>query len=291
MATRIEQIISAARVTLADKDAQRWSDDDLLLLINEAHQDFATETELLSGRVQIPLTIGDPYFTLPDDVYLVTRVLWGDTLLPIVSHTELDRHAILHKLSDFDIYTSDTWETDEGEPQAFIYDRRNMSEGKVYPIPDESIITSSYTFEDRGEFVGDGRLGVTVAIDDYTANSVYGVIGDIYEPDVQLELFNSVYGVLAGVSETTGVIHIYYVKVPDDLVTVEDSLATPPLFDKALKYYTIGHAFLNDIDTEYQAKGTQQLQLYERELLKAKHVEQRDGTRAGQMSTDYRKVI
>ena len=101
MSTRIEEILRLARITLADQDKQRWSDDDLLAFLNEAHIDFATETQLLAGRVEIPVTIGDPYFDLPEDVWLITRVLLGTTNLPLVSHTELDYRQTISRLGDF----------------------------------------------------------------------------------------------------------------------------------------------------------------------------------------------
>lgn len=342
MATRIQNILADARITLADPGAQRWSDANLLRLLNEAQKDFASETQLLAGRIEIPLTIGDPYFTLPDNVWLVTRVLWGTELLPVISHMELDRLNTLNSLRDFELSPSLTWEADEGSPEAFLYDRRNVSEGKVYPIPDDSIVTTSYTFVDRvvdleegvfnniygitlsiddyvmlqdegvvtdvdetwlkdsygvvsalGDtreqgYVGDGVFGFTVAIDNYTMDSVYGIVATLYDPDVVLETFNSDYGVITDINETSAVMKIYYVKIPDDIESTDDALITPYMFDKALKYYVVGHAFLNDLDTEYQQKGAQQLQLYERELLKAKNTERRDGARTGTLSTSYR---
>lgn len=352
MATRIEDILRLARITLADQDKQRWSDDDLLAFLNEAHIDFATETELLAGRVEIPVEINNPYFTLPDEVWLITRVLWDTKKLPIISHTELDTRQTIYRLRDFGLQPTDSWESDKGQPEAFLYDRRNQNEGKLYPIPDESIVTSTYTFADRfnvitednitslvgvytgedpvsmdfgvasdsitgqfedeysspfgfydassvsvgvngagDEFVGNGLLGVTIGIDDYTFSSPFGVVVNTYDPQITREFYNSDFGVVSGITENTGILYIYYVKVPNSITQLTDSLATSPMWDKALKYYVIGHAFLVDIDAEYQAKGMEQLQLYERELLKAKKTEQRDGTRAGEFKTDYRRVI
>lgn len=342
MATRIENIIKDARVTLADKDAQRWSDSDLLRLVDEAHRDFATKTKLLTGRIEIPLEVGNPYFDLPEDVWFITRVLYGDEVLPVASHSELDRLGTTTILKDFGLSPSNTWEADEGSPEAFLYDRRNLSEGKVYPIPDESILSSAYGFEDRiidiesgvfnniygfamsvdsfemsnlegcvteadevdlkqvygvmseyGDsreqgYGGDGVFGFTVSIDGYTADSIYGLVGDIYDPSRTKVAFNSPYGVLSLISDIKNNLKIYYVKIPQHLELVTDDLLTPQMFDKALKYYVIGHSFLNDLDTEYQAKGMQQLQLYERELIDAKSTEIRDGVRTGTLQTQYR---
>ena len=291
MSLRVQNILAKARVTLADQDKQRWSDDVLLAFLSEAQQDLATETQLLAGRVSLPIEINNPYFTLPDDVWLITRILYGEKRLPLVSHTELDTRQTVYRLRDFGLQPSDTWESDKGMPEAFLYDRRNQNEGKLYKIPDESVVTSTYPFTDQGGYAGDGALGLVTDIEGYTTDTVFGVVTDTYDPLVTEEFYNSVFGVVGSMSENENNLLIYYVKLPEDITDINAELQTSPQWDKALKYYVIGHAFLADIDAEYQSKGMEQLQLYERELLKAKKTEQRDGTRAGEFRTDYRRVI
>ena len=38
MATRIEKILKSARVTLADKNGERWTDADLISILDEGHK-------------------------------------------------------------------------------------------------------------------------------------------------------------------------------------------------------------------------------------------------------------
>lgn len=293
MTTRIERIFKNARVTLADKDKQRWSDEDLLLLLDRAHKDFCRQTQILSGRVELPLVVGNAYFDLPDNVWLITRALYAGKLLPILSHTDIDHCSMTHRFRDFGIDTGSAWEEDTGSPQAILYDRRNLQECKVYPIPDKSIVQAEYTFADNPDvgFVGSGNLGVVVGIDDYSLSSEFGVVVDTYEPTIDREYYETRFGVVSNITENDGIIKLYYVRIPDTLETVEDELETPAMFDDALCFYVIGHAFMNDLNAEYQQKGAQQLTFYEREVLVGKSTETRDGTRTGTQHTNYRRVI
>ena len=293
MATRIEKILKSARVTLADKNAERWSDDDLLQILDEGHKDLCRQTQILHDRADIVLTIGDPYFNLPADCWMITRVLYDDEVLPIISHTELDNQTLAHYQIDFGLTSGAyNWEEETGLPKAVIYDRRNLLQGKIFPIPSAEIADTEYTFirpEDRPvEFAGDEYLGLVTEVEDYTFASDFGVVTNLFDPEVNVEEFISEFGVVTAVNEVIDSLRVYYIKNPTDLATVEDELETPYMFDTALKFYVVGHAFLNDINEEYQAKGSQQLIFYQRELDVASKTSQRDGTRAGQFETQYR---
>ena len=239
------------------------------------------------------------------------------------------------------------WELDEGCPEALVYDRRNLLEGRIYPIPNDCIVERAYTFstekqneyqmgstvfgvfadvpddifsqvegvtsgmddfdllqeygvlsnilafdiEGPRDFDGDELLGVVVEIDKYTTNSVYGVLVDLYDPSIKGETFNSVYGVVGDIVEIKHPLKIWYIKNPKDITSSDDELDTPYMYDTALKYYVVGHAFLDDHDQQYQAKGAQQLAFYERELQVAFKTQARDGTRAAQFETTYRRVF
>jgi len=147
MATRVERILSNARLTLADPNKERWDDATLIAILNEAQIDFCQQTQMLHERVDVPIIIGNPYFNLPDDCWLLTRVLYDNSPLPLVTHHELDNVTMSRRFVDFGLPTAGSrWEVTKGEPQAIIYDRRNMLEGKVYPIPDRPIKDVAYNF-------------------------------------------------------------------------------------------------------------------------------------------------
>lgn len=290
MATRIERILELARVSLADKQKQRWSDSDLLLILDEGHKDFCRQTQLLHGRTEVLLEVGNPYITLPEDCWLLTRVEYAGVSIPFTTTTKLD-HQPVRRGNDFDYYSSTDWESDVGRPEALIYDRRNLGEARLYPIPDETIYDVRYTFSTPAPaFVGAELLGEVTGVDDYTLSSDFGVVTGFFEPGVN-DYFSSDFGVVVEGAATDDQLIVWYIRNPAEVAAVSDDLDTPAMFDTALKYYVVGQAYLNDINEEYQAKGAQQLAFYQRELDIANKTQQRDGTRAAVHETSYRRGI
>jgi len=182
MATRVEKILSNARLTLADPRKERWDDDTLIAILNEAQIDFCQQTQMLHKRIDVPIIIGNPYFALPDDCWLLTRALYNNTVLPLVTHQELDTTSGARWYVDFGLPTAGTdWESTTGEPQAIIYDRANMLEGKIYPIPNKPIKESIYLFdaEEAETFFEVELFGVTTLFDGATLVDDYGVISSL----------------------------------------------------------------------------------------------------------------
>lgn len=192
MATRIENIITRARDTLADPGAQRWSDDRLVRLVNEAQEDIAKQSRLLKGQATLTMEVGKHTYDLPSDIWLLTRATFNFCPIKLYSYDNMDEYARKEILSDSNYtewerhtgYQTDNvvrecWEDDEGSSiEALIYDRRNMQEIRVYPIPNEGITESTYTFQNSG-FLD------TVF---YVADTPYGVLTDTEEPDSLIEV-------------------------------------------------------------------------------------------------------
>lgn len=301
MATRIENILLRARDTLADPNGERWSTSRLLRLLDEGQQDIAKHTKILKGQTDLPLAEGQAVYQLPSDLWLITRAAFNGCLIPLQSHAELDELIRNHAINSKDNYTDNRsysttdrsagsfcWELDTGSTiEALIYDRRNVSEIRVYPIPNEGIATNSYAFvTEDPEFSGAELLGVTTDITDYSFDTVYGVVTELYDPIVEVENFLSPYGVLTGVNESEGVVHIWYVKVPTvELTSVDDELEIPAMFDTALKHYVVSMAFDDDYDTRFAEKAQKAAALYERELGIVKDTESSNGTRDSQTNT------
>jgi hypothetical protein len=176
--------------------------------------------------------------------------------------------------------------------EALVYDNRNLTEIKVYPVPDDSIIESEYTFDNPDgpiDFVGDEVFGVVTGIDNYTSDTVFGCLTDLYDSGITQELFNQVEGVVTAIGENAGIVRIWYIKVPAHLNTLEDDLSLPSLFDVALQHYITGRAFLDDLDSRYQQRGQEALTFYHRELDLAKTTETQDGVRSPKaLTTTYR---
>jgi hypothetical protein len=210
MATRVEKILSNARLTLADPKKERWDDDTLLAILNEAQIDFCQQTQMLHERIDVPIIIGNPYFSLPDDCWQLTRVLYDNSPLPLVTHHELDNTTMSRRFLDFGLPTAGSrWEVTKGEPQAIIYDRRNMLEGKIYPIPDRPLEDTAYNF-------------VGTPSETFFQTELYGVATLFVEADLV-----DTYGVVSSLADLTQDTNL----TPDygvvSALTIADQIDTP----------------------------------------------------------------
>lgn len=139
----------------------------------------------------------------------------------------------------------------------------------------------------------EGAYGVLTSIDSVVAAPITGVTSGItLEQDDQSwpgeVSFNSLYGVVTNVQDTTGLLHIYYIKDPEAVLSTEDTLLVSPIFDTALRHFIVGTAFGDDLDSQYQARSQQSLAMYDREIKTVgTPTDLTDGTRATQYNTHY----
>lgn len=302
MPTRIEDILTKARYPLADANKERWTDERLLMLVDEAQKDIAHHTKLLKSTYEFAPIAGQKTYTLPDDVWLITRVTFDNEKLDLVSHDTLDRYIETIVLSrnrdvhdertsvnsDFDSIWA-KWEVEEGSDiEAIIYDRRNQNEISVYPIPNTEIYDVSATFTNPdSQFANGGNAGSITEVDDYTLSSVYGVTTDIYDPIINQENINSQWGLVTSWYEISKYLKVYYIKSPATLTSVNDDLVVPPMYDKALEYYVIATAFSDDINTGSEAKADKFMAKYAREITVADETKRTNATNTSQQ---YRTI-
>lgn len=278
---RVRRIIANARLTLADPNKERWDDDTLAAIVNEAQVDFCQQTQLLHERINVPIFANHAYFDLPDNCWQLTRVLYDNDIIPLVTHHELDDNNSTSLLSKtgLTVHNKD-WELHEGTPAAIVYDRTNMLEGKVYPIPDERFRS------DRDV----GYLGVATSGEGVEFSDIFGVITDVEDTSKATIDYSSILGVISNLKDEsiTSYLKCYFLKNPATVENIDSTLDIPGMYDIALKFYVCGQAFMNDIDTGYQQKGADQMRIYERHVKTAKRDSARDFTRAGQFETEYR---
>lgn len=259
---RIKSILDKCKITLGDKEGDRYTDSDLLLLLSEAQEDFSKETNILRSNISMLVNKSSPYVKLPDNVFKLTRITYMDKPLPLVSYEELD--YMLSKTSDNEYGFCDGWEGQKGLPKAVVYDKNNLGYVRLYPDP-------SGLLDD----ILEDDFGVMTGIDDLVADgsvsSNYGVVADVYDPKL--------------------VLNIYYVRSSSEITEITDQLEIPPVYDIALKYYIIGHSFLNDIDTAWQQKGAQQLGFYQKQLDSAKKSTSHNHTNSSTLHTNYRRIL
>lgn len=275
--SRITDILVRVRDSLADPDGDRWSDARLLRLVSEAQQDIAKFTRMLKAQTNIQLELGVSTYALPSDCWLITRASYNGCAIGLVTHEQLD--AMVRKQAtasrrtseyndrdkDYD-YLDVCWEDRTGSTiEALIYDKRNLQEIVVYPIPNEQ------AFQNLEEGVvseveeQDAGFGVLEELGGYNVTDTYGVADAVW-----------------------GSLNIWYVKTTEDLVTVEDELTVPAMWDVAIKHYVVAHAFDDDYDTRFAEKSAKALSLYNRELGVASEFENKNNVKSGHRTVQYR---
>ena len=222
MSTRIENILARARITLADPQAQRWSDDMLLTILSEGYKDLCLHSQTLHSTVLLDIQPGEPFITLPEDLWLLTRIEWNNARLEPTTHTELDNFPVRDN-HDFFPNTSTDWQLDTGQPEAYIYDRRNLNQIRLYPTPDDTIYDTTYTFS--------SDFGLLTDIPGYSFNPDFGVSTDFDDPSSPGQTINSNFGVVTGFDDLISQLKVQYISVPGDLNTVDDELLTPVYFE------------------------------------------------------------
>lgn len=136
-------------------------------------------------------------------------------------------------------------------------------------------------------------MGVVVSITGYGSNSDYGLVAELVDTENTDSVYNSVYGVLTGLSyqEDLPAVKIYYLQKPQKITSVNDQLEVADIWDQALKHYVAGRALLDDIDAQNRQVGSAELELYMRELALAKKQSSEDFTRRNYIETNYRKGV
>ncbi len=282
--SRVSDIILRVRDTLADPSGDRWSDERLLRLIDEAQKDICRRAKLLRTQLSVGIINSNANIKLPEDMLLLDRIIFMGKVLPLVSHLELDRK-------------SDTWEEDVGMPEAIVYDKQNRGYAKLYPLP-VSLDLSTYSFRSPGyaesttpddNIAADPDFGIVTDIEGLGQNSLYGILTSVSDNNPRETYRHKNLGVTTRIDETESLITIYYLKKPKDISELKDLLDIDTTYDIAIKYYVTGKALRDDMDTQNRAVGNEELGFYERELREAISDDTFDFTRNNtQYNTTYK---
>ena len=308
MSTRIPKILLKTRDVLADPLEERWSKDRLIRLVDEAQKDISRHSKILKSETTLALAQGVSDYNLPNDVWLLNRAAFDSCVIPFLSHNNMDNKDFIASLSnsynnrdnnryyaysDISISSYTCWEVlTAPRISAIIYDNRNMDSIRVFPIPDESINSVEYTFENAGPIIfdGDEYLGIVTDITDYTFDSIYGVVSTLYEPEV-VENYLSLLGTITNLTETTASVTLWYTRESTEITSEDSELEIPKVFDAAIRYFVIGQAFLDDIDTSFRERGVEFMTLYDRELELILNTSNKDGVAAQPNRTSYRSAF
>ena len=262
--SRISNILLRARDTLADPNGDRWSDDRLLRLLDEAQKDICRRAKLLRTSADVYIFANVATIDLPEDLLLLDRVLFKGDFVPLASHLEMDK-------------ISNNWETDTGTiVSKIIYDKQSRHKIKVYPI---------LTDVDVETYINTSEYGFLTDISGLTNDSEYGVLTELTQGGVT-EIFNTPYGITTEIVEASTVLTVYYLKKPTEINSVTlSTLEIDDIFDSALKYFIVGKALRDDMDTQNRVVGNEELGFYDRELKEAIKDDSMDFTRANTQYT------
>ena len=195
---RLENILLRVRDTLADPYKQKWTDERLLRLINDAQLDIVREAHLLKKKALVPLQEGSNIIQMPDDFYLLLRVIYKDCELQIKNVYEFEKECRQKPAicsSELVENMNEHWEKHIGcEPKYLVFDLANPKEVRIYPIPNclngqaKYVFISCPVMEGTHEAIIDdfGALGyfegfyegLNAEIDDY------GVTGEVMQTDL-----------------------------------------------------------------------------------------------------------
>lgn len=300
---RIQQIIRNARFKLGDVNAERWTDDRLLNLVEAAQLDIVKQTKILKRSFNVLMIEGQHTYELPEDAWIILRATYNNVPLALKTYDEMDSFVetvgiSAHRVSNVDHKVpysiraaANAWETDTGKDVlALIYDNREHNTIRVYPIP-ANLSDVDYTFDKPGlpEFLGDDYTGVVTAITDYTFNSVFGIVAELYDPNIALEHTSSDFGVVTGIAESNSTVTVWCCRRPASLTSVYDSLEVASIYDDAIMHYVVAHAFDDDVDARSMEKSNKALGYYKRELDIPASVARRDGVNSPRApSSGYR---
>lgn len=315
---RIENIISRARDTLADPNGDRWTDKRLIRLIDEAQKDICRRAKLLRTKADIGIFSGQGTYKLPEDMLLLDRVLYKGEVLPFKSHLELDstlgdwedilgkpEYLVYDKQSrkDIKLYPIPNeasikysfkhpsyWEVVEYVQDDFgIVAGVLASECEGVILDEDFGLVSSCNSNEQVLTPGMEDFGFIVAVDGAQITSEYGIAVSLSEGPENEKFDPDNLGTVTEVNSITGSITAYYLRKPDDIETIDSILSIDDNFDAAIKYYIVGKALRDDMDTQNRVVGNEELGFYDRELKEAINDDTMDFTRNNtQYSTQYK---
>lgn len=228
---RITKIIDRARLILSDKDATRWSDEDLVTLLNEGINNFVLHTKSLKRRSYLLIENNIGIYNISPYASSIQRVQYLSTVLDVKLSSQMDK-------------LDPTWEDTTGDvPTTVVFDTYSQCVFRLYPKVSEgsaNIITQNSLFG--------GLIDVQVTDDLFTVPDVENL-----EQDLSKYLL------------------VFYTAVPRTLTvaSLDDEIDIPLVYDAAMIAYITSQCLLFDQDSISRELGNNQLNMYNTYLTQA----------------------
>lgn len=224
----VKDLFKKARFTLSDLDATRWSDERLIILLNEGLNDIASKTILFVKTGYVILNSQQTTYDFSAFAIKLLRIEYQDKPLPSFSHDEMDNK-------------DSSWQQREGPLlKAYILDKQKEANIKVYPK-----LTNAEN-----------------AIINY--GGLYGIVTAISYSDLQLVVTDTL-GDL-GAAEDTDYIKIYYIEKPTEVTSILDEVDLSEIIQEAVTHYISARAFRDNLDVQNRTMGAEELSLYNSQL-------------------------
>lgn len=237
--SRAQQIIDEARLTLADPDKSRWSDQRLLMLLNVAQVEIASKAFLVKRTVTLPVFKGQASYVLPDDIIWLERAYYNSAPLRMLDYRQVD---VLNKKR-------------EGVPTAMLFNKHPRNHIVLYPTPSVTV-TSPVTIPNNILGVATDLTDIDIKIYDQ-----YGIITDIVAENLEVTA-DSPFGGISEIKQVMKPLEVYYVAEPKKIESLDEDPEISPVCDKALKLYVISAALLDDMDTQNKNNAAVFMQYY-----------------------------
>ena len=223
-----KDVIKSARYVLSDSDAQRWTDERLLALLNDGLADIAKTTILFIDTVFVELVNDQTDYDLSSFAVKIIRIEYEDKPLALTSFSEMDKKFPL-------------WQQTEGDKlKAYLLDKQREANIKVYPKLKNTNLANV-------DFGGS-----------------YGLITGVTYSELQLNV-SSVFGDLGAVAED-GFIKVFYVRKHERVTDLLDELYVSSVAEEPLAHYVAGRALRDNQDTQNRTLGNEEINLYKQQL-------------------------
>lgn len=123
----------------------------------------------------------------------------------------------------------------------------------------------------------DPLAGIVTDMKGFVMEGDFGVITDMYDRSLDAE-FDSDEGILSGMEYIEDHLFIQYLKNPATVTDIDSDLEVDEIWDRALQYYVTFKAFKSDKDTQNRSQGSEEFELYLRELDLAEKLDSMDYT-------------
>lgn len=224
----VKDLLKKVRFILSDTDVNRWTDERLIVLLNEGLNNIAKDTILFVETAFVKLNAMQANYDFSEFAIKLLRVEYKGLPLKAYSHAEMD-------------YKDPYWQTTEGpELKAYILDKQKEARIKVYPLLQNA----------SNELI------------DFGGN--FGIITGITYSELQLQVESS-FGDLGEV-DATDYIKIYYIKRPEEVTSIIEDIELSTLIQEAVTHYIAAGAFRDNTDVQNRSMGAEEMNLYTSQL-------------------------